>query len=559
MTCDVCGHEQDRGRFCGRCGAKVAPPVDEAGAPSGTAAATRRLRLPGWSPAILLLALVVVSWGVARLVTPSAGDEVGVGTPQGPTDRSALRPASPTADPDPETTPAGPVFRDGTGTVLLFDDGTTGALALDLDTGTTERIELPGQRAGDQPYRLWRLGDRVVVGWGEILAVAPGTDAEPRTLGQATVFLPAADPEQLWLVDHAGPVDGSASTWTLIDAEGRVVASTDSVPGYEPLRGIPGGLALRDEAGRVWRYDLEEDVVVEASAEGTPGWIGDVTREHVAWCTEDPCRSITISSAAATQAASVGDGARFSEDHVWLSPDGAWLAAVVAIDVGGGTDRRLRIYDVASGGVLADAQLPLGTAYGTWDVGGKQFFSWVHFVGGGSGAPALLSRWSRGDAIEQVDVRGLGVEGVYRVVALPRVGGPGVVVTARGACPESERSDAMGSLPAWRGEQIHVALPRSAPADVPEQLWVGIPGADSGTTVTLSAQLVDDDVRAGFRLDDRSDWQTEFRLRSGMRTASGFPPHWAVASRFPAPGCWAVTVSTGELTETVTVELRFDE
>ncbi len=71
----------------------------------------------------------------------------------------------PTGQPAP-----GPVGFDGvTDTVLVFDDGYDGALVLDVDTGDQQRVGLPGQRAGDQPFRLHRMGSWLVVGWGRDL------------------------------------------------------------------------------------------------------------------------------------------------------------------------------------------------------------------------------------------------------------------------------------------------------------------------------------------------------------------------------------------------------
>lgn len=527
MTCEVCGHEQDRGRFCGRCGARV-----EASDVAGSTAPWSRPER--WAPAAIALLVLVVALG--RPLVRGGSDEPGTA---------------------PATVPVGPVFADPTGTVLFFDDGTTGAVALHLDTGATERLELPGQRPDDRPYRLWRVGEQLVAGSDRVVLVAPGPEGAARTLGDATFFLPAADPEQLWLIDR-DDAEAPGGTWTLVPASGQVVTTVEAIAGYEPIRGVPGGLAVRDATGRLWRYDLAGEVLVEALGGPTRSWIGDVVRSQVAWCTGDPCRTLTIAAADGAEPVGIGGDETFSEGEVWLSPDGDQVAAVVLAPAGDGPalERRLRIRRTVTGELLADTPVPLGRTSGSWTVDGRQFFAWIHAVGAGTDAPAVLARWS-GTAIELADARAVGVEDVLDVVALPSTAVRGLFRPGP-TCSESRRSDAMGPLPAWREERVHVALPRPGAVDPPDQLWVGIPGADHTTTVTVSAELVDGEQQADFRVGADGDWRSELTVRSGMRTADGFPPHWGFASRFPVPGCWAVTVSTEELTETVTMEIRFD-
>ncbi|MBW3659527.1 MAG: hypothetical protein KY457_12875 [Actinobacteria bacterium] len=543
MICEACGHEQDRGRFCGRCGARVEAADQPAPRPSWT----RPERLV---PAALALVVLVLALG--RLLDPGPAGGNGA-TPQGPPDRSAVRtPASSATPTDVAPTPfAGAVFPDGTATVLFIDDGSDGVVGLDLDAGTSQHVELPGQRAGDRPHRLWRLGHQLVVGQEGHVVALPGADGGTRTLGTATGFLPAADPQQLWVADAAGG-------WTLVTASGGTVASLDAIPGYEAVRGLPRGLALRDRTGRLWRYDIAEDVLVEALGEERPRWIGDVVRSQVAWCSADPCRRLSVADAGGAEAVAIGGGEAFSEGQVWLSPAGDQVAAVVGTPGGdgAGVDRRLRVYRTATGEVLADAPVPLGEVFGSWTVDGRQFFGWVHASATAPGAPSVLARWA-GTSIELVDARSVGVDDVRGVVALPQ---PSVRGVFRGGatCAESDRSDAMGSLPAWRGDEVHVALLRPGGTEPPDQLWVGIPGAGSATTVTVSARLADGQRQAEFRTGGGADWRTDITMRGGTRTADGFPPHWGLASRFPEPGCWAVTVSTEELTETVTLEIEFD-
>lgn len=505
--------------------------------------------------------LVVAAIGVAVLRTGDVAGDVAVPeapAPPAPTPppRAPSEPVRPVV-PTPRVAP-GPVGFDGvTGTVLVFDDGLSGALALDLDTGDQQRIELRGQRPGDQPYRLHRMGSWLVVGVGEIWAVAPGSDQPPRSLGEATIFLPAAEADQLWFIDHAG---ASGFTATLVDPSGEELHQAVLEGDVQPIRGVPGGLALRREDGALVVYDLAEGRVRSYLAGSEPTRLGAVTRDRVVWCDEDPCRRLRLSDGTGELVTTIGSGeAAFDVAETWLSPDGSRLAAVVWVPVDGGVDRRLRIHRTEDGGLLADTQLPLGEARGDWTVDGAQFLSWLNLPGT-DGAPALLGRWAGGGEIELVDVSSLGLSGLHGFVALPREPVAGLFAALANGCPVSPESDAMGPLPAWRGDRVHVALPRSAPADVPDQLWVGIPGAGSSTAFTLSADRLDGPGLARFHRGVGEPWTSRLDVAGGVRSASGYPPHWGLAAAFSDPGCWAVSVTTDDgVSDTVVIDLTFDE
>lgn len=310
-------------------------------------------------------------------------------------------------------------FRGSTDTVLLFDDGGDGALMVDLDTWERHRVELPGQRAGDQPFRLWKLGGWVVVGWGQIWAVGPGQPDTARWLGEATVFLPDAEPDALWLIDYDGGRVGSGpSTWTLVDVSGVATAEVASMPaGLVPVRGVPGGLAV-DAPNGTLVYDLEQDRLVDNPV-GRDARVADVTRDRVVWCDGDPCEQLVITDPDGAEVAAVGGGEEFYPTGVWLSSGGDLLAAVARVQVGAGEDLRLRVYRTEDGALLADTQLMLGGLYGDWTLDGQQFFAWNHFPDHGPPAPANLHRWRGGDDIEQVAVGEVGIRDVYSFVTLP--------------------------------------------------------------------------------------------------------------------------------------------
>lgn len=90
---------------------------------------------------------------------------------------------------------SGPLFGEATDVVLVFDDGGDGVVAIDPDNRIGSRTVLEGHGGGDPPYRIARSGDSIIVGWGSIYATDIDTGAAT-LLGEATIFVPAAEPDR---------------------------------------------------------------------------------------------------------------------------------------------------------------------------------------------------------------------------------------------------------------------------------------------------------------------------------------------------------------------------
>lgn len=305
-------------------------------------------------------------------------------------------------------------FEGDTGTVLLFDGGGDGAVAVDLDTGAAVDVNLPGRRADDQPFRLHRMGGWVIVGWDEVFAVPVGRDRTTRQLGDGVVFLPAAEPDSLWLVDQPGEATAEPSTWRLVDLSGQVQFEAEGTE--EPLRGVPRGLALRRSDGSLARFDLVSQQVVDYLEPDAR--IADVNGNRVVWC-DEPCDQLHVADGDGETVATIGtERETFHPDGAWLSPDGSRLVAHVRFEVGDGVGLRIRMYDVRAETLIADAQLRLGGVHGSWTLDGDQFFYWLNAGVEGQGAPLEVGRWS-GRQFEQVDVAPHGSH-LRGFVALPR-------------------------------------------------------------------------------------------------------------------------------------------
>jgi hypothetical protein len=147
----------------------------------------------------------------------------------------------------PTTVESAGLFADPTGHVLLFDDGFDGITAIDVDRGVAVRQLAEGQRAGDQSPRLARSGGSFLVGWGDPHAIRLDGSRAAVTLGGATVFVPAVEPDRVWLVDWEGGRIGSGAgrVWQ-VDTDGNVTIEPFDLPGGIPTLGVPDGIAVEE-------------------------------------------------------------------------------------------------------------------------------------------------------------------------------------------------------------------------------------------------------------------------------------------------------------------------
>lgn len=147
-------------------------------------------------------------------------------------------------------------FSTPTNGVLVFDDGYDGLTVVDVNTGEVAR-RISGQRAGDQVFRLFRSGDHLVTGWGEISAfsLASGT---PTVLGEATVAIPSATSGRAWLVSYPGGGIGSGpATAVEVSMDGtvhrRAGAGDPLIGDLETIYQAEGSWTVSLTAGR-WAY-----------------------------------------------------------------------------------------------------------------------------------------------------------------------------------------------------------------------------------------------------------------------------------------------------------------
>ena len=244
---------------------------------------------------------------------------------------TASIPATPTSDLT-STTASRPMLAD-TPWVLVFDDGLDGVIVLDPNdpAGSRGSISVVGQRPGDQPYRLELVANHLVVGWEEIYAVALNS-AESDLLGEATIFVPAAELDRVWLIDYSGGRigQGTLQAWQ-VSFTGELLTpqftiETEGVPAI----GVAAGLAIESESG-ILIWDIGKGEVVATLGSGA-SFVSDTTFGHgsaLAWCS-DPCDELHITEIPTMEDvvwAAPGQGARFTARAARFSGDGRYLAA----------------------------------------------------------------------------------------------------------------------------------------------------------------------------------------------------------------------------------------
>jgi hypothetical protein len=223
----------------------------------------------------------------------------------------------------------GPVFGEETGILLLFDDGYDGLTAFDPDRRLAGRSIVEGQRAGDEEYSMIRVGDTLVVGWGEPYAIDIAS-RQATSLGAATFFVPAAEPNRVWMIDYGDRIgDHPPQVWQVDVTSGPALQDPVPLAGGYPLIGIPGGLALQTDTGLdLWTLETGEIIALEAEG---GGFAHDIYEEALVWCAGD-CTSLLVTNTS-TGATQQHDPPAGFDMFFWgasrFSPDGRHLAALL--------------------------------------------------------------------------------------------------------------------------------------------------------------------------------------------------------------------------------------
>lgn len=280
---------------------------------------------------ILLVSLIAVTasiLGTPDTTLPITEPE----TTLAPTTTDA--PTIPTAPTLP--TGSGPVLGTLRGVVLLFNHGVEAEhdlVAVDVERGLVSETPLAGLRPGDPPYPMLLVGGSIVAGFGDVYATDLTTREETH-LGQATIFLPAAENDRVWMIDYPGGSVGSGdpTVWQVgLDGEQLTEPVELSGPG-SPVAGTPGGLALQIDTGLVLWDAGSGEWVMRLEEGSSTAWVLDTGPEQLVWCA-DPCVEIVVTSLPDLESTRylTPDGYTVHVgDFGHVSPDGSYFAAVMS-------------------------------------------------------------------------------------------------------------------------------------------------------------------------------------------------------------------------------------
>jgi hypothetical protein len=106
---------------------------------------------------------------------------------------------------------------------------------------------------------------------------------EVRSLGLATIFVPAAEPNRVWLIDYGDRIgDQTPQVWQVDVTSAEALGDPVQVAGGYPVIGIAGGLALQtDEGLSLWMLGTGQMRTLDADG---PGWVHDVSGAELVWC-----------------------------------------------------------------------------------------------------------------------------------------------------------------------------------------------------------------------------------------------------------------------------------
>jgi hypothetical protein len=215
------------------------------------------------------------------------------------------------------------VFASPTGSVLVFEDGSSGLVLVDLDRRIAVRRQVPS--LGQPPNQVLSAGKALIVGsptvYAEPFDAAPAID-----LGPAKITIPAAESGNVWLIGY-----GAGPTFTAreVNVDGTVLHQAAGLNIGYPTVGIPGGIAAEGPTGIVlWNAQTGTTTRLGSASAS----VEDVHNNVLAWC-EKQCntmhltqiggRDLTVAPPPPEPVFDAGD-ARFS-------PDGRYLAAI-AVD-----------------------------------------------------------------------------------------------------------------------------------------------------------------------------------------------------------------------------------
>ena len=250
---------------------------------------------------------------------------------------------------------------------LVFDNGLDRIKAIDSNKMIPYESVVEGSKGGDPPFRIHHVDGHLIVGWGKVFA-HDLQSLESRSLGEATVFLPAHEDDRVWMIQYDGSIGANPPEVWQVDVEGnlltdKVTIETDGIPAL----GVRGGLAIETDRGiEVWEYETRT-VVRRLGIDRTARVLDSSETGLIAWCA-GACDQIEVdaSDSGLVSARHPDGGSSFGAAR--FSPDGRWLAATSGWDV--------VLIDLSDGSSEVILTFPdQEVSYITWSPAGHDLFA----------------------------------------------------------------------------------------------------------------------------------------------------------------------------------------
>jgi hypothetical protein len=317
--------------------------------------------------------------------------------------------------------PAAPDSQQAQRDTKLYLGGIGELTIVDVQAETSRTNEMPEIGAGDPPYLIAPVGQRLAM-WSYDVTSVPfdRPKSRPTMLARnAWIFVPSANPDAIW-TGYLGPRpnrERRLDELREIDSRGRILLrGVDPPHGRWPFASLTSGLLFYGPRSmKLWSPHTERTIRSIATRKiGDPGPVhGDV----LASCGSS-CRRVTLTDFASGEQRRIGGvgGSRLVSFEAAFSPDGSKLAVPVLRGHRGWRSysergRRLAIVNVEDGRTLVvpRSHVPPGYVFTGWSRDGRQAI-----IAGGlrrRGIVAYTLGRARGDRIA-VDV-----EGFYEMVA----------------------------------------------------------------------------------------------------------------------------------------------
>jgi hypothetical protein len=204
---------------------------------------------------------------------------------------------------------------------------------------------------------------------------------EAISLGDATVFVPAAEPGRVWMVDSGSRIgERPIEVWQVDAATGQAVQEPIPLEGAGgPEIGILNGLALQTEEG-ISLWDMESNEVTALEADG-PGFAHDSHGDQLVWCSGD-CTELSLTNTSLQDTEHLDLPAPYETvvGRSQISPNGRYLAVLVG-DAAEGLGKAIWILDHQSGASYLVYDPETSVDFLTWSPESDQVFATSYSYG----------------------------------------------------------------------------------------------------------------------------------------------------------------------------------